>query len=325
VIASEISTTGGYPIALVVKLLLINPVKCRSGTADASRGQADNVPMDASSLTAARSRELADLRRRAYGPNADIDSDPAAQRRLHELEELARPSASEPPSRPDRLREGHRRGSDPDDAAAGESSGAQASVALESDPGAVDGGAADTPEAAAPATARRWWQRVPLWAVTAVAGIAVGLAAGLTWPTDSEPPPDLTLDVAPGGGERGAGFTENLNYWGVDPGSVVPHEQFDVIQVWTARAVDESRCVLLSHDGGFLSATCSGGGLDPVLDFTVYDGMSLEFDEPLPIGTVIRFVGRSGHVDVWVSAPGGPQAGDASVDISSAASAPSRA
>lgn len=280
--------------------------------------------MDAPSLPAARSKELADLRRRAYGPNADIDSDPAAQRRLHELEELARSSASEAPSRPDRHRDDHRQGSSPDGAAAAHSE-AQASVALESAPEAPDEPVADVAGPAAPTPARRWWQRVPLWALTAVAGIAVGLAAGLTWPTDSEPPPDVTLDVEPGGGERGAGFTENLDYWGVDPGSVVPHEQFDVIQVWTARAVDESRCVLLSHDGGFLSATCSGGGLDPVLDFTVYDGMSLEFDEPLPIGTVIRFVGRSGHVDVWVSAPGGGQAGDAAASTSSAASAPSRA
>ena len=218
--------------------------------------------MDAPSLPAARSKELADLRRRAYGPNADIDSDPAAQRRLHELEELARSSASEALSRPDRHRDDHRQGSSTDGAAAAHSE-AQASVALESAPEAPDETVADVAGPAAPTPARRWWQRVPLWAVTAVAGIAVGLAAGLTWPTDSEPPPDLTLDVAPGGGERGAGFTENLNYWGVDPGSVVPHEQFDVIQVWTARAVDESRCVLLSHDGGFLSATCSGGGLDP--------------------------------------------------------------
>ncbi|MCH6229268.1 hypothetical protein MK786_00755 [Microbacterium sp. CFH 31415] len=281
--------------------------------------------MDASSLTAARSRELADLRRRAYGPNADIDSDPAAQRRLHELEELVRPSISEASSPPDRQIDGDRRRSSPDGAAAGERTRTPSSVALYPPSEAPDEDAVEVPRPAVTAPARRWWQRVPLWAVTAVAGIAVGLAAGLAWPTDSEPPPDLTLDVEPGGGERGAGFTENLDYWGVDPGSVVPHEQFDVIQVWTARAVDESRCVLLSHDGGFLSATCSGGGLDPVLDFTVYDGMSLEFDEPLPIGTVIRFVGRSGHVDVWVSAPGDPQAGDASASIWPAASAPNRA
>lgn len=281
--------------------------------------------MDAPSLTAARSKELADLRRRAYGPNADIDSDPAAQHRLHELEELARPSASEAPPRLDPHRDGHRRGSSPAGAPDGDRSEALSSVAVESAPEAPDEEASEVPDPAAPAPARRWWQRVPLWAVTAAVGIAVGLAAGLAWPTDSEPPPDVTLDVEPGGGERGAGFTENLDYWGVDPGSVVPHEPFDVIQVWTARAVDESRCVLLSHDGGFLSATCSGGGLDPVLDFTVYDGMSLEFDEPLPIGTVIRFVGRNGHVDVWVSAPGGRQAGDASASTSSAASAPSRA
>lgn len=253
--------------------------------------------MDAPPLSPARSQELADLRRRAYGPNADIQRDPIAQRRLYELEQLARPAADEPVHESEVARQevlpppgvGDEASDSPD------STEPEPSVAVEE--------AAVAP----PATAARrsWWRRIPLWAVAAVVGLGVGLALGLSWPTSSEPPPDLTLDVEPGGGEKGAGFRENLDYWGVDPSTVVPHEPFDAIQVWTARAVDESRCLLLSFDGGFLSATCSGAGLDPVLDFTVYDGMSLELETPLPIGTVIRFVGREGHVDVWVSVPGG--------------------
>lgn len=44
-------------------------------------------------LDAAGMRELAALRRRAYGPDADIHDDPDALARLVELERLARPSA----------------------------------------------------------------------------------------------------------------------------------------------------------------------------------------------------------------------------------------
>ncbi len=40
--------------------------------------------------------ELAELRRRAYGPHADIATDPVAQARLHELEALERETRSAP-------------------------------------------------------------------------------------------------------------------------------------------------------------------------------------------------------------------------------------
>lgn len=271
--------------------------------------------MNAPSKSTERSAELAALRRRAYGPDADIALDPAAQQRLSELEALAR--TQEAP-------------------AVGSRSGPQVEVEVEEQASVLpslpdrDGVAddparvADDPDAAAPSPALRarpWWRRVPLWGIAAVAGIAVGAAIGFTWPDDDGPPPDLTLGVDPSGGDRGAGFTENLDYWGVDAGTVVPHEGYDTIQVWTALGIDESHCLLLSHEGSFLSATCTGAGLDPVLDFTVYDGMSLNLETPLPVGTIIRFVGHEGSVDVWVRPPGGqaPEAISASADRPSAA------
>jgi hypothetical protein len=282
-----------------------------SGPLGLPRG--NNGSMDAPSMSPERSTELAALRRRAYGPDADIALDPAAQQRLSELEELAHPPLvsrdepvepagssvrEEPLAHPSRLSA---------DRAAGSGD--------ETPPEATD--------AAPPVvvTDRPWWRRIPLWGVTAVVGIAVGAAIGFTWPGDDGPPPDLTLRVDPNGGERGAGFTENLDYWGVDPGTVVPHEGYGPIQVWTALGIDESRCLLLSHEGSFLSATCTGAGLDPVLDFTIYDGLSLDLETPLPVGTVIRFVGHEGSVDVWVRPPGGqlPETISSTADRPSAA------
>src|SRR4051794_13018106 len=64
----------------------------------------DNGDMDAPSPTPERSRELADLRQRAYGPGADIDRDPDAVRRLGELEALAR-EQPEPTAAPEPARE----------------------------------------------------------------------------------------------------------------------------------------------------------------------------------------------------------------------------
>lgn len=256
-----------------------------------------------------RSSELAALRRRAYGPSADIALDPAAQQRLSELEELARPPLVPPAETLDPLTPEFDRADD------AEAPGAGRHRLPGADPTSLAAELTDASPAAPPAD-RPWWRRIPLWSVTAVIGIAVGAAIALTWPNDDAPPPDLTLGIDPGGGERGAGFAENLDYWGVDPGTVVPHEGYDAIEVWTARGVDESRCLLLSHEGAFLSATCTGAGLDPVLDFTVYDGMSLDLETPLPVGTIIRFVGHEGSVDVWVRPPGGqaPEANSSSAD-----------
>ncbi|WP_169582286.1 MULTISPECIES: hypothetical protein [Microbacterium] len=267
--------------------------------------------MDAPPLTPERSRELADLRRRAYGPNADIGFDRIAQERLRELEELARSTPAAPPAvgeiadPGDEAREPNAQAGEPDAEASVPADATASETAI--GPGRTAAGS--TPDGPPPvATTRRWWRRIPVWLLAGVAGLAIGVAVALLWPTGaSEIPPDRTLGVDPGGGERGAGFTENLDYWGVDRGTVVPHESLGAIQVWTAMGVDESRCLLLSHDGAFLSATCTGGGLDPVLDFTVYEDMVLELDDPLPTGTVIRFVGHEGSVDVWVREPGGQE------------------
>lgn len=279
--------------------------------------------MDAPSLSPERSIELEQLRRRAYGPDADIALDPVAQQRLSELEDLARkPATPASPTTPVVEPEEP----EPMPPARDEASAPPSPVAADRAPRRPvepEPKAAET-DAARPASPqdRPWWRRIPLWAVAAIAGIGVGAAIGFTWPSDGDPPPDLTLGVDADGAERGAGFTENLDYWGVDAGTVVPHEGFDTIQVWTALGIDESRCLLLSHDGSFLNATCSGAGLDPVLDFTIYDGMSLDLETPLPVGTVIRFVGHEGSVDVWVRPPGGGQAPEA---ISSSADRPSAA
>lgn len=277
--------------------------------------------MDAPSLSPERSTELAALRRRAYGPDADIASDPVAQQRLLELEALAH-AAEANADDVHRPAPAHRVAPDPDDDLfadpSAERSHGEAVAAPPSESAGVPAASTSPP---AGTTERAWWRRVPLWAVAAIVGIAIGAAIGFTWPSGDGPPPDLTLGVDPTGGERGAGFTENLDYWGVDAGTVVPHEGFDSIQVWTALGIDESRCLLLSHDGSFLSATCSGSGLDPVLDFTIYDGMSLDFENPLPVGTIIRFVGHEGSVDVWVRPPGGqdPETISSSADLPSAA------
>ncbi|MDY0909444.1 hypothetical protein [Microbacterium sp. CFBP9034] len=262
--------------------------------------------MDAPPLSPDPSRELADLRRRAYGPDADIQRDPEAQARLRELEDLARTREDEPVSAAPAARP--RVAAAPPPIAAGEASAAPEGAARSDDDPSPAGGAASATDSFAPLGAGRpWWRRIPTWTIAAgvgVVGLVAGIGIGAAFPLNAAQGPDRTLDVSPGAGVRGDGFVENLNYWGVDPGTVVPHEPFERIDVWTARASDDSRCVLVSYRGDLLSATCASGALDPVLDFTVYDGLPFELEEPLTEGSVIRFIGRPGSVEVWLSTAG---------------------
>ncbi|GAA1991455.1 hypothetical protein [Microbacterium pumilum] len=256
--------------------------------------------MDAPSLTPGRSRELADLRRRAYGPDADIQRDPGAVARLHELEDLAREQPTESPALPEPARRPDR----------GEPAAAVVTPADARN--APDGaGESDPPTPVEPsavmlAPRRPWWRRPSVWAVAGVSlvvGVVIG-AGGLWWisqPDDSAGP-DLTLGKSPTGGERGPGFAQNLDYWGIARGSVIAYEPFDTVGVWTARGSDESRCILLSYEGQIFTATCAGRGLDPVYDLTVDDGMPLTYEQPLAVGSVIRFIARKGGIDVWVEA-----------------------
>ena len=149
----------------------------------------NNERMTAPSPSPERSRELELLRRRAYGPDADIVLDPAAQRRLRELEDLARhvgatdddPVDARPPGADDAKVDRGRVGV--------------------SERGRQDGGRVEYP----PARDRRsGWRRMPLWAMTAVVGVVVGVVVGLLWPTGSAPPPDLTLGVDASGGAPGS-------------------------------------------------------------------------------------------------------------------------
>src|SRR4051794_6575635 len=196
----------------------------------------DNGLMDAPSPTPERSRELADLRRRAYGPDADIQRDPSAVLRLNELEDLVRETP---------------------DAVVDSLPGVGGEEDLDEEPAP-----AAAPPAPIPETPRRGRSRIPKWsiaAIAAVAGIVIGASA--LWliqrSTSMEAPPDLTLKPTASGSSRGPGFAQNLDFWGVDRGTVAAYEPFDSIGVWTALSNDGSRCIVLSSEGQIFTATCA--------------------------------------------------------------------
>ncbi|MET0736131.1 MAG: hypothetical protein ABWY55_10890 [Microbacterium sp.] len=269
--------------------------------------------MDAPSLTPERSRELADLRRRAYGPDADIQRDPDAVLRLHELEEFARldveaaaettlesPPSQETPEQPARP-------APPQDSSVGAAASASATP--------EDG---TQPERA---PARPWWRAAPVWGIAAGC-LVIGASLGAWGYSLTLAKPDFTLEIASQAGARDEDWQTVLSVWGFDPGSAVPYESFNGLDLWMARSDTGARCVLVSHEAEPLSASCATGDLEPNLDFMVLPGRTHVFDEPLDVGTVIRFVGHSGGIDVWVRSPSGVAEGQ-SANTSWRDSAPS--
>lgn len=235
-----------------------------------------------------RSRELADLRRRAYGPAADIARDPVALARLHELEDLLReeepanvvpqepavrdpaPTTSEVPAVP----------AEPAQERAPETSSA--------------------PEGARVAAPRRsWWQRVPVWAV-AVASALLGVVLTLSAVNLAADHPDATLNPAAEPPEVPVQWDELLRGWDLDPTTTRSFGAFREIDVWAVRSRIGAPCLMLSSRGRPFSVGCASQDLDPVVDFTVQSGMLGILNDDLRDGTLLRFVARDDRVDVWV-------------------------
>ena len=223
------------------------------------------------------SGELAALRRRAYGPDADIQSDPVALRRLDELEaEWRRQTVvSEDP----------------------EPSG---SVEEAPDPGNGDSGPMSAARTAS-SPARPWWRT--WWAISAVSlavGLIIGGAGALQ--LSSRPPapaPDVSLGVVSSPADRSEAWTANLSSWGVTPSSVRHYRSFETIDVWAGDTPYDDRCLLLSYEGRIFMAQCAATGLDPVLDLSVDAALPVQLGDTIPYGTMIRFVAHYATVDVW--------------------------
>lgn len=237
-------------------------------------------------LTSLDARELASLRRRAYGPDADIDSDPAALRRLNELEarvhtqslhDVEDPTDAAPP-RPD-VRE------------------PTASIPPPRAP------AVTTDEPEAPLERPRWLRPIAWLAVAALvlAGAIIAPRIGALVAAR----PDATLaPLAPG--DRSASVQsltpdQARAYFSIETDSLLKYESFHGVEVWVARSDLGSRCLLLLAKASLLGINCTPGGLDPSIDLTMFGGREAILGPDLPNGSVVRFVSHDDQVDVWIS------------------------
>ncbi|MGC5222553.1 hypothetical protein ACPW96_08120 [Micromonospora sp. DT81.3] len=236
--------------------------------------------------------ELAELRRRAYGPEADIGGDAVACARLIELEaalgfaNALRPveesgsanewrDASETESIPGRMPVG---------------------VAAESpaEPGPVQ-------HSARQMQAPRWWQRRA--AILVDLGVAVA-TLGVLASVLSPPSSDVTLhprtDV-PVEASVELGSADELNYLGISPGDVRLYDEFRGLNIWSGPRGTSTTCMFVTTDARpRWRVDCSPWNGEPTIDLVKYRESSrlsgIEAWGDMPVGSMIRLILRDGVV-----------------------------
>ena len=272
--------------------------------------------------------ELAQLRRRAYGPDADIASDPVAQARLRELESSRRapePSFASAPSAP----------SAPSASSAPSGLSAPSDVRAEGRmavpprpplppsreaPGNDSPPRAPRPSASGVARARpavgAWsarlarWARSPRHLAIAAVGLLVVIALAVV-PGLFAQRPDATLRVDPAHEDeafiwQGGGANEYLRQLEIEAADIVRYEAYGDLNVWATPANQPQRCVFIFIDEDNIWALgCAPRGLDPIADVPIRpDDMSLNMRESLPDlpdGSTVRFTLRGDVVEVWIA------------------------
>lgn len=233
--------------------------------------------MDAPPLTSERKRELAELRTRAYGPDADIEFDANALARLIELEDLVRSDAVAPVAVTERR-------DDPRPARAAAEATVSGSAAAADD------------RVSAVTAARAWWRRVPVWAV-AVGTAAIGLVVGLTVPALMSPHPTTTLHPAP---IEGAEL--DFQMYGIEADAPVRYQSFHDLEVWSAETEQGSVCIVVTTASAeWMAAGCAPEPLIPTADINIYPGIRPIDGLELSDGSVVRFVLRDDVMEVWIA------------------------
>lgn len=252
--------------------------------------------MDPTAASPESAAELRELRRRAYGPEADIADDPAAQERLVALELSARAASVPPLEVPEVAPETAETRVAADD-------GADPESLPDAEP-PTDAPVVLTRRTAAPERRRAWWRRRSAWVIAAG---AIVLTVAVSWSAMALLAPRGDLALAPvisSDGDRqrlmGQGI---LEMYGIDRGTLQQYDPYRQLRVWSASAAGGNRCIVLESEVyGVYGVNCAPAGLDPTFDLYMYPGVPTEISGDLPTGSVVRFVLGPSGVSVWVAA-----------------------
>jgi hypothetical protein len=252
--------------------------------------------MDTSSVPSDAERELAELRARAYGPDADIQTDRAALTRLRELEAA---HLSGPPECGDDQADAPAAAGarDPDVEPSATEGGMGAEVGPDNSPLSSSADRLRPPSRRAAATrAGR--------ATIAVGAVAAAVAVGYAVDWLVGPHPDATLlpvtDTASSVALAMLGFLE------AQPAAstIRGYDSFRGIEPWFFKNEQGFHCfMLITGPASVDGANCVPPGVELFADITPWRQLVDEDTEPLPAGSIIRFQYRDDRVDVYVYPP----------------------
>lgn len=228
--------------------------------------------------------ELAALRARAYGADADIERDPAALARLAELEEWHAFTTA----RNEQVA--------PSDPTVDEPSAAAAATRAER--------GADAPRDPTPDIARRI-RREKLKALALGAGVATGIAVAigglLLW---AAPRPSAVLHQITGPpSDQVLRLADYARSFLVDESTLHGFEPFRNLSVWAASSSLGNSCLLVFEPStdNFLGASCVPPPAEPTVEIYDVPIYALQdWHEGLDVGAMARFVRNGDEVDVWV-------------------------
>ncbi|HEX5856723.1 MAG TPA: hypothetical protein VFY91_01310 [Microbacterium sp.] len=246
--------------------------------------------------------ELAALRRRAYGPDADIGADPHAQARLAELERAQAP----PISRAHAGSPGADGYGPADDEVAAPHSGAQpAAAGGTGQPGPAAGAPALPAADRGPPGARRAHPRLP-WVIAAIAAIVALVSLGvhvvdavtrpraearlvaLDQPLSGDVPPTLDQD--------------ELQFLETTAPDWVSYGGYGALRVWSTSAPNDWRCLAVVFEQDLWRFNCTAPTIDTTADVVIVSRL-LPADAPggpIPEDSTVRFVLHDDVVDVYI-------------------------
>jgi hypothetical protein len=286
--------------------------------------------------------ELRRLRARAYGPDADIEDDPVALRRLHELEQQARPDASSTAASDtetyadvtgtaataDPAGDGRPVGApapvDALDAVAEDGASARpvragsladqdsfaapdgepdSETASSLEPGDSEIGRADDDDALIPGAVRTpWWRRAPALWIASVVAAAVVASAVTPAVMPLTGGRVAVLQVDPDAERPASVFSST--------GDQVVFEEFYGMtaavapQYWNRNEVLD--CLFVQRTAGDAQPStggCAGDGFPPTAALVVTSSFPRELRERFPDGTALQFQVRGSELHVYASEP----------------------
>ena len=259
--------------------------------------------------------ELASLRRRAYGPDADIGADPRAQARLADLErQLA--TREYGASAVARTAPPIGRATEVDDPPTVETAHG-GSAAPDAGDEAETGIAATPAESAPSASAPGRMRRALPWVIAAGAVVVATALGAMYFDAVTEPLVEaqlVALDEPLPGSVPPALSQEDLG-WTTDP-VFVSHGRYGPLEVWSTTAPHNWQCLAVVFRESVLRFNCTVSSLDTVTDVAVQEGLwPPDFPgSSIPHWSSIRFVLRDDVVDVYIGRNPDPDASRAATE-----------